>query len=434
MPFYANVGYKFQLEPSIHPNGSIIPASTLAMHTLERRRFDSRYPHLANRLFDPQLYLAGLDPAASRKVCTKLATYPWFGISGLRPYDSKEQTQTQWKKASEARIHKLWPKVAPADPAVIREAVRQCIEFQVRIGCSSVILPSPLTIDPGTDYSAELEWLDAGLDYARQEHPISVPVFATVAVSDGCLRFVDPTQNALLDLILDSVSARAVDGVYIVVEQNAEPSEARHCGSSTTLLSILHLTHLFAHDARVRVGVNFIGFFGLACEAAGAEFWASGWYRSLLRCRLADHMEGGRAFPMYWSFPAALEVNMASDFDQLVGAGILGAIQDVTPASQGLIAAARNGRSAQSVPTWRYAMSNIGAAQEHFMISAVNGETELVGLPEAGKLHFVTRWLTDAAQHATQIGNTSGMGGRTRTGHVQAWLDAFTAFRRLHSV
>jgi len=184
MSFYVNIGYRFSIPDSVSPDGSIILCSAMAYHQLERRRIDDKYPHLQNRLFDPQLYLAGLDAAESGDHCLKLATYPWFGVSGLRTYDSSQQTQAQWKASAGRRIASIWPRTHPMDLDVIRHAVRDCIDFQNRFGCQAIILPSPLTVDPGTNYQDELCWLDTALEYIASASNLDLPVFATVAISE----------------------------------------------------------------------------------------------------------------------------------------------------------------------------------------------------------------------------------------------------------
>ncbi len=434
MSFFVNIGYQFAIPPSVHPAGSIILCSAMPMHQLVRRRIDERYPHPANRYFDPQLYLASLDPASCRKHCTVLSSYPWFGAEGTPEYDSGEQTQAQWRNSVQQMVHVTWPRAAPTDPNLISDVVRTCIDFQLDLGCAAIILPSPLTVDPGSDYSLELRWLDAGLDYARNGLSTRVPVFATVAISDICLRFVAPSSNYLLDVIADTVSARGVDGAYLVLEQSGEPSDTRHCASTLPLASMLHLARLFSEESGIRVGVNFMGFFGLACEAVGAEFWASGWYKSLYRFRLADRMTAGRAYPTYWSYPAATDIHLENDFQILNEAGLVSAIADPTSAAQGLLRAARAGTPPADVPAWRYAQSNVAATQEHFLISAVNAEASLMGLPPAQRLDHIQRWLSTAANHAASIAALVGPSGRTKTAHVQAWLDAYSGFRSDHNV
>lgn len=156
MSFYVTTGYRFQIPDTVHPDGSLIFARAMPMHQLERRRIDSRYPHMQKRLFDPQLYLAGLDAASARPHCANLATYPWFGIQGLETFESDLHTQSSWSGEARRNISRFWLRAAPSDPEVVRMAVEDCIEFQLRLGCEALILPSPLTIEPSSDYSDEL--------------------------------------------------------------------------------------------------------------------------------------------------------------------------------------------------------------------------------------------------------------------------------------
>src|SRR5215216_3326847 len=97
MAVLLNTGYKFALNPAIDPDGGIILAVTIPMHTLVRRKVN-QYPHLVSRYFDPQLYLAGLDPNQSGEACAILASYSWFGVDGLNKYKSDQQSQAEWRK------------------------------------------------------------------------------------------------------------------------------------------------------------------------------------------------------------------------------------------------------------------------------------------------------------------------------------------------
>ena len=184
--------------------------------------------------------------------------------------------------SAKKNVATFWTRSVPNDPITIDQAVQDCIDFQIRKGFQAIILPSPLTVDPSTNYDTELYWLDSGLSHVKK-HDLQLPIFATIALSDICVHYTDPLSNMLLDLISDVVSARGVDGVYIVLEQGSEPLETRHCSSSRALRSLLHLTHIFSQETNTRVAVNFLGQFGLACDAAGADIWASGWYKSIYR-------------------------------------------------------------------------------------------------------------------------------------------------------
>lgn len=434
MGFLVNLGYQFSIPSTVNPDGSIILCSAMPMHQLERRKIDARYPHMAVRYFDPQLYYAGLDANSSVKHCAKLATYPWFGVTGLQDYDSGIQTQSSWRQETEENIASIWPSRPPDDPDQIRHAIKECIDFQERFGCEAIILPSPLTVDPGTDYSRELFWIDAALDYINSKENFDIPVFATIALADFCLRSFDPTENALLDIIADSVSAREIDGVYLVMEQASEPPGVRYPGDTRSLWSLLHLVHIFSQDCGLDVGTNFLGKFGLVCEAAGATFWASGWYKSLVRLRLADALAGGRAFPSYWSSGALVDIHLDTEFDTLNRSGIIQDIADVTIASEGLIQAASNGVTVTNVPAWRYAQSNISAAKEHFLLSAMNLENIHSGMSGIERLEFVGGWLESAVEYSNRISRTIGSNMRTQISHVSAWRDAFNHYRRTHDV
>lgn len=405
----------------------------MPMHQLERRRIDSRYPHMERRLFDPQLYLSGLDAASSRRHCAYLASYPWFGVQGLASYESDLHTQENWRTEARNQIPQIWPRTAPSDPEVIRLAVEECVEFQLRLGCEALILPSPLTVDPSSDYSDELTWLDMALEYLEKRNDLEIPIFATVALADICVKYADPQNNALLNLVLDNISARNVDGVYIVIEQGSEPQNGRQCTSTRILWSVLELCHLFSQDCDLIVGVNFLGAFGLVCEAAGAEFWSSGWYKSEYRLRLSDNLAGGRAYPSYWSLPSTLDVHLDGDFDQLARAGLLSLIEDETLASHGLLRAVRTGRQVSEVPPWVYRPSNVSAAREHFYLSVSQQEQTIVMENLSQRRDRVTQWLESSLRRTRRIEDSLGDDRHTNTNHVQAWYDTFAACHLNHN-
>jgi len=281
-------------------------------------------------------------------------------------------------------------------------------------------------------------WLDAGIQAARSLAP-GIPVFATIAVSDVCLQVAPAPANPLVGTILDSVGAREVDGAYIVVEQAMEDTFGRHCATVATLRPVLEMVHLLATDCSLRVGVGFLGAFGLACLAAGAEFWSSGWYKSLYRLRLADSIAGGRAFPHYWSTAASADISLAGEFDLLAKAGRLGEIEDSTVAAEPLLRAARAGISSDQVPAWAYRQGNISAAEEHFLLAVQAATEELMGLaPGYPRVEFVEAWLRSAeriAADATAEIDASlpkGKERKTRTEHVSAWRSAVESYRRDH--
>jgi hypothetical protein len=436
MAFLINSGYKLKIDHHILADGGLLLASAVPMPQLVRKKL-KKYPNLTNRYFDPQLYLAGLDANESQRHCANLASYPWFGISDVKVYDSDEQSQKEWRDNVKANIAGTWRKEPPdyeQESNFVNQIIGECIDFQMRIDCAGIILPSPLTHDIGTDYAEELYWLDAGINFIKA-NDIKIPVFATVALADICLRYSDPSENRLLDLILDVVSAREINGVYLVVEQASEPNETRQIGNTRVLQSALHITHLFKHDAKLMVGVNFFGVYGLALEAAGADFWSCGWYKSLYRLRIADKMGKGYAFPSYWSQPAGTDIHLDSDFDKLVENSLLDYFETQTDASKTLHDAVRYDVPVKNITPWVYRTNNVTAAQDHFLEAVIKAESEHSRYSGRARLDYVeNNWLGSAVELGKSIDSILGPSRKTKTEHIQSWYDAFRYFRRDHSV
>lgn len=434
MSFLINLGYKFALPEGVIPDGGLLLASKIAKHSLERRKL-AKTPFLSTRFFDPQLYMATINAYECSDDCVKLSSYPWFGTKNVQDYESKELNQKQWKDNAKNTILDSWIGDTPSSPNSVREMVKDCIDFQCQLGCCGIILPSPLTFDFGTDYSLELLWLDLGLEYARSAD-IKLPLFATVAISDSCLRLQDPTSNQLIQLVLDAVSAREVDGVYLLIEQGNERQDTRYIANSRTLQSALYITHVCANVCRLRVITNFFGPFGLVLEAAGAEAWASDWYKSLVRFRLGDIPKPATAisWPSFWSYPLISDINLESEFETLVNLGFLSRIIDRTPASESLFRGISSGASVSQIVDWRYSKANVAAAMEHYELSAIRAERMHSNYSGTERLDHVEKWLGDAVNLASQVRSVLRQPIKTKLDHVFAWRDAFINYRRSQSV
>jgi hypothetical protein len=425
--FFQNARYKTAAD-AVDLDGTVILASGIPLHTLERRRRAlAKEAHLKRRLLDPQVYLSGLSVATGGKACATLASYGWFdAVAPL--YDSSKQKQHEWREPAIAEVAKSWTGHAPTDPRVIEDRVRSCITVQWRLGCEAFILPSPLRTDPSTDLSTELAWLDAGLEIAKRIAP-DVPRLATIAISDTCLVNVDPWSSHMLDTLLDQVSAREPEGAYVVIEQASH--QRLYEAHSNTLGSLARLVRDLRAAGVPRVVVPLAGVAGLLAATLGAQTWSSGWYRGQRRVRVLDleTQEQGRAYPTYYSHPLAGEIHLGTDLDAINRAGLLNSIADETSWSNGLLQALRrHGGVVASVPEWEYRKTNVKSARGHFAEALRRETLALSQLSMGDRLDAAKRWLDGATKNAAKI---SSLGGdfhyRTELGHQPAWravLDA----------
>ncbi len=432
MGFFYNVGYNVKIEQDQISDGGIFLASGMPLHQLERRDIRKKY-HLKNTLFDPQLYLIGLDPYQSPNLCSNLVSYPWFGSTNTPTFDSTQMHINSWNSNVRKNIAKHWNGSLPTLENEMLELIEKCIDLQIRLGCSLIILPSPLTIDYSSDYETELKWLDLGIG-AYKKAGTNLPLFATVSLSDSCLRMIEPKNNALIEVILDSVSAREIDGVYIVIELSQEKNETRYLGNKKTILSAMELVFSLSKICKLDVISNFFGPYGLILEALGSQVWCSDWYKSLVRLRLADKMGGGRTYPLYWSPKIGSDIHMKDDFDLIVKSGYLDLVFSKTPASSGLYEAAIKGYSSNDVLGWRYAINNRMESLNHYRYCLLESERTIQQFSETEKLDFISDWLDSAKQNVDLITKILPRESSIRYEHVQAWQNAFSEFRIDHNI
>lgn len=428
--FYVSAKYQMKLPAGIAGvAGGVIMPSGVALHTIERRDLAAKYPHLARRLLDPQLYLLGLNPATSRKACANLASYPWFPVGSRVPYDSaKHKTQAKWKEALRAKIHKTWTGTLPTADAEISDSIRTCLEVQRKLGVEAFILPAPLTSDINSTFDVELDWMERGLALARQIEP-ALPAYASIALSDTTVRGPDPWSNPLLATILDQVSARGVTQAYLVLEQANE--EGYYCTHPNTVGALLRLCNGLKHGGVARLLLAFGGTAGLIGLAAGADAWTSGWYRGERRLKLADFEDQeGRANPAYYSHPMAGEFHLERDLDNAVRRGYLPRLRDQTKASTGLLTALASGQSSNVVPEWRHRQSNVAASIEHFLLACVRETQALAGSTQAQAEAATKAWLEGAANLAADLYSIGSFNSRTSVNHQAGWLKAFEAYEK----
>ncbi len=429
--FYHNTKYKFALW-EMSPQaiaGGIIAASAMPQGQLIRRDL-RKHRYLQHRLFDPQVYLAGLDPNSAEPSVINLASWPWFCESGVPEYDSdKHGSLSKWKETHSKDLLRAWPGQAPLDPEEITKAVRAAVIHQVEFGCEGILLPTPLTNVVAQNYEPETLWLDSGLE-ACHELQVALPTYATVAISDNVLRGVDPTQNPLLHTITNQIAARdKLAGAYIVIEQAAEDSYV--CGIRDTLLSLLVLVDDLVRGAARRVIVNYMGTFGAIATAAGCSVWSSGYYLSQRRFRLPDYDDKiARAFPRFYSLRLTGDIALDSDVQAIHRAGLATRLFDDTTASKNLAAGLAAGSYPGSVPEWQYKASNIAAAGAHYNEVCFKIGVYLSSLDPKKRMEVIHRWLRTSVGLADLL-KQSGIRTPyyTDVSHQRVWLEAFERWK-----
>jgi hypothetical protein len=269
-------------------------------------------------------------------------------------------------------------------------------------------------------------WIDEGIRIA-QEHGWDLPLLGTVAVSDSALR-LEPSENALLDALVDQLSARTeLSGVYLVIEQSQE--SGYYCAQKNSVGAALKLCRGFKLGGLGRVVVSCFGWSGFLCLAAGAETWIVGWYRGERRVKVADLTDDtGMATPTYYSHALASEIHLGDDLDRVVDAGSFESVVDSTPASEGLVRALRRRRRSSSVAEWESRKSNVRAAREHFLFAALRETAKLGGGGQEVEGERIEAWLAKSTELARGLRQMTGWHPRTELGHQSAWADAFRQY------
>jgi hypothetical protein len=401
------------------PAGGVIAASAMTCGTLERRTFMS-HPHLVHRVLDPQLYLATLDPANAANTIFKLGTYNWFGTEVPTYSSDIHGTHASFKDLHKEGILESWSRTVPNTDSEILELVKNCLQFQIDLGCDMLVGPAPLT-NQALTFALEIKYLDA-LCIAANQLKTRLPVFATLAITDTLLQNIDPLKNVLLQTIADQISARSeISGLYLVPEQSAETGYV--CMSEDVLYSILVLIDDIAKGARKRLIVNYLGSFGPVIAAVGGEIWTSGYYRSQRRMRLADQIEmEGRAYPRFFSHALAGDIGVEKDLPALHGEKVFTRIFSRTLASRSLFQALNAGTVSAD---WEYKIGNIWPASAHYNDVMVKFSGFLDSHSMSGKIQAIQDWLERSCDAAEALKKLDVDATHTDVRHQKIWLSAF---------
>lgn len=429
--FYHNTKYKFPLWRGSPDDcaGGIIAAAAMPLEQLRHREF-ADHPYLQHRLFDPQLYLALLDPGTAPSAVQNLASYPWFGTPAQEPFDKrKHKTLKAYKNlVGPARLAQ-WPRCVPSDPNGIARAARSAVQLQVELGCQSIILASPL-VDPGVSaFHQGTSWIDAGLA-ACAEFDVRLPIYATIALCDSIIEARPALENTFIGAITEQIAAReGLAGAYVVVETRS--GDAYSFESGDVVQSLIVIVDDLVRGAGRKVIVNYAGSFGAVLSAVGAEIWSSGYYLSQRRLKTTDltKKNGGGQRPRYYSLALAGDVGLEKDLDDVAKAKLLGKILTPSPTADSLHTALKAGKKVANVPGWEY-KAKLTAAGAHYNTCMVRLGAELEAIAPGERVEYVDKWLAAAVALAAELRSANIRDTRvTELSHQATWLNAFRAWR-----
>lgn len=395
--FLLNLGYRWSFTGLDQLHGAIVLPQANIMPRIERKHPGD----FQTLLFDPQLYLAGLQVEHRTRVCARLASYPWFAVEGLPEYDADRIGLKDWTSSVVDHVQEAWPATAPAD---ISHAVQTSIECQLRLGVTSIILPCPL-IDEREDEGATLgEWLDEGIRTAEKLE-VPQPLLATIAISDRVLNASAFESGGFLEAIVDQVSAReGLHGVYIIVGQTGPIVHSFEI-KEYVARAYMHLTHLCAEAGCRYIVTNFADLTGFVLIGLGAKAIAGGASNSLRILQLDGFRDdgGGTALPHIYSHPTASEFLTETDLDEIASRRLLRRVVDKTETSIPLFEALRRGQSASTLTRWAQSQNNLAACQQHYVERLIIEGHRYRQMNRSERLDAVIDWLEEAAANTLLI-------------------------------
>lgn len=397
--FLLNVGHQWNLASQVNNVAGVI---FLPSGNTSERLTRADVPEFQRVLFDPQLYLSGLDSKSRETVCARLATYPWFLSANIPEFDSGETTRSKWEKDVKERIEDCWLGILPQG-AEIAEACRTALEFQLNLSCSHVILPSPLIDQREDEALIQATWLDAGLAEARNLD-IGQPLLFTIALDELILNDAAFAAGGFLDIVVDQVTAReGLEGVYIVVAQTH--AEHPNATDRRVLRAYLRLSKAFSDAGYSAVITNYAGVFGLVCIGAGATGVACGASHNHRRLSLNGFQDsgGGTPLPKFYSHRSSSEFLTETELNPIVARKLLRRVEDTTPYSQSLMETLAEGHSAEDVKAWAESRGNLTTAQMHFLWRLANEVGELAKHGSKKRRSKVRDWLEDADANITYL-------------------------------
>lgn len=425
--FLLNIGYQWPNDIG-EADGVIINACSMHMEQLVRRNLEEKLGEKPGVvLFDPQLYLAGLDEDTCNLTCAKLSTYQWFGGSEIE-FDSGEISQREW--FNQHRESMTWPGTVPIIKKEVLECIRNCFNYQLEIGVTQLIIPVPLVEDPDDEFVQQIFWIDAALEL---KDDYELPMLATVAFVDQLLIHQPPLENKLAQAIIDNIAVRTeLDGIYVLPVQTVD--NTTRIDNKRVAEFLLHISYIVGHENEKIVVVNFADAFGYACLGVGGTAYGGGYTTKTKRMNMSDYIEkdgGGGAYPKFYSHNLILDLLSDRDLSKIRDEKLLRFINgDKTEASKDLLETLKQGNSANDLPPWRESKNNVAYATAHRIDRLVKAARNLNRIDDLeDRENNVLEWLQNAEAYYLLLQKRFSEDPLSDDGrHITVWRAGFEAY------
>jgi hypothetical protein len=417
MRLFYNVGYQRSL-----PDQDVLDGVVAHTAAVDSARPTAELAFSGEILFDPNVYLWGLDCEDAARTCAYIATYPWSTIEvpTLDAFDGKRREWINLGVLPAMETH--WP---PSIPADLKKMVHACLQWQYDAGATILIAPAPLITQVHEGLTEYARWLAAAASQATQ---FDRPVFMTVAFSEVCFPQV---QEGLLDLLSADMS---LDGSYVVMETTHTSPYVASPGLAEALLEIsYHLGHRQGRE----VIINYADTFGLACLAAGATGIVAGYGLKYRRFSLSDYSGGGGGpYPRFASLRTFCRYLASADMERIRDEDLLSEFDsDTTPASKSLLQALSSGKSANDVLRWETERNRTAAAKAHYVQRLRRAVDEITSLDNVkSRVGRMQKLMLRADSMNSLLRETFNDEPLDEDGaHVRLWRHALSNFARRYA-
>lgn len=410
--FILNRGYQWTTPDFV--DGVIIKATGIDQEMFVRRDTSEKFN--CDIYFDPQLYMSDLSFRSSAKYCARLASYDYLPCEVPVEYDSQELNLHEWNDILRDRLESDWPPSLPSIEEEIKPFVESCVEFQKRIGVSSIIFPTPLEYSPLDENADIYKWITVANDCANSE---DMDCLATIALDSNTL-IEEGSGEDTANRFADEISAnRNLDGAYVVVQQS--DCDSLRITDKEIASFFTEISKKLGRELSKKVFVNFVGELGLVCSAYGAEAFACGSGVKDKRLSLSDYVDRrGQAYPKFYSHDLISELSI--DHLDVVSKNRLGFILEnsYTSYSQDVKRAINAGDDPSEIPDWKHDLGNTTTSNEHYIkkLSEATNDLSNENEPEIK----ARNWLVQAEGYLRTL--NSRIEENYNIDHIRAWQNA----------